>query len=347
MSKILLVGDTHWGVRNASDFYLQNQVKYYKRLFSYIEKNKAEIEVIVFLGDWLDNRRSTNIVVQNYMIQVLDKLESYGIPIYHILGNHDVYYKNSNKMNGMVPLLKYYKNHKLIDKKPLIVETSTEKLVLIPWANNENVAVISKFLNDIPDPENHVVCGHLSFPEWTVFTDELISSETFRLFKYVFSGHFHINVINNNIIYTGSILDFKWGEELSNHGFWILENGGYKIVKNPTNLHEKHIIESPEDLKLALDTCENKEIKLIITPKLDMKTIHYDRMVYDIDKKCYNLQVLLANDMFASSHDDFTSMNTFEEFLEEWFDGKNYGPTIDIKRLKKLFIKLYDSVKEE
>ena len=56
-----------------------------------------------------------------------------------IIGNHDVYYKNTNEVNAPELLLFESDNINII-QEPTVKEYDGVNLALVPWINNENYA---------------------------------------------------------------------------------------------------------------------------------------------------------------------------------------------------------------
>lgn len=345
MSKILL-SDIHWGVRNSSQFYLNETIKYFDKLFSFISGINNEINEIYVLGDFLDDRREINILVLNEIQKFLNNIEDLKIPTYYILGNHDIFYKNNNSVNGIEPLLKNYFYQKVISEP-----TQYGNDVLIPWINNDNKEKIKLFLQNLKNKEKITVYGHFSFNE-LIFNqieennDNFETLSFFKDFKKVYSGHYHINTSRGNITYLGSIIDFQWAEETSDHGFYFIDNEIESFIKNDYLNHKKYFINCKEDLINILNDCNNKEIKIIISKNFKMSHKEYDYYISEINKICYNLQVLLANEIFLEE-ENFIKTKTFEEFIIEFFKNKNYGADIDNNKLIKIFLQLYNITKTE
>lgn len=340
----LILGDIHWGIRNSSQFYLNETLKYFDNLFEFLNKNK--VEEIFVLGDFLDDRREINILVLNSIDEFLEKVEELKIPTYYLLGNHDIFYKNSNLVNGLKPLLKNYNYQKIIDKPTRIGNS-----VLIPWVNSDNKIKIKKFLTNIKDKNNVTVYGHFSFGELISFLkdDDKENFETlefFKDFKQVYSGHYHKNITKNNVTYIGSILDYKWDDEITDHGFYIINNDNEVFVKNKSAIHKKYIVKTKDDLLKIISECENKEVKIILEKEFKISHKEYDFYISEIDKKCQNLQVLLVNEIFLDDENTITT-KTFEEFIVEFFKNKNYGADIDNEKLSKIFLQLYNITKDE
>ena len=108
--KIALLNDTHCGIRNSSDIFIDYQEKFYTDVFfPYLLEN--DIKHIIHLGDYYEHRRFINFkALSANRKHFLDKLREYGITMDIIPGNHDVYYKNTNDLNSLKELLGHYMN---------------------------------------------------------------------------------------------------------------------------------------------------------------------------------------------------------------------------------------------
>ena len=62
--KIAILNDTHCGIRNSSEIFLNYQEKFYKEVFfPYLKENG--IKQILHLGDYYDHRKFINFKAQN------------------------------------------------------------------------------------------------------------------------------------------------------------------------------------------------------------------------------------------------------------------------------------------
>lgn len=343
---VVFVGDSHFGARNDSHFYLEKQVEFYDKLINYIKDEKNEkVSAIIHLGDFFDDRREINIYVFNVIEKILDKLELCKIPNYFILGNHDVYYKNDNSINMMVPILKNYKNLFSVEN-PIKLNFDNKKFALIPWINTSNLEEMQNFVNELTN--DYYILGHFGFSEMTAFSksQDLLESKNFKHFKEVISGHYHLRLQKDNILFLGSIIDFKWQEELTNHGFLILHNNETKeFIDNEQNIHQKFFVEALKDFDYILDNCENKEIKIVLSNNVSFTNKEYDHYISLIDQKSNSLNVVLSNDAF-STEDEKIEVKTFEEFLKQFFDNKTFNNNISNEKLYKIILNLYNSTKE-
>lgn len=136
--KILLITDTHVGVRNDAPTFLDNFKKSCDEfLFPYIKQNN--IDHILHLGDLVDRRKYVNINTANRLrVDFLDPLEKIGIPMTIIAGNHDEYYKNTNMVNFLYEFVgKRYSNIEVV-ADPTEWSFNGDTYLLLPWICDTN-----------------------------------------------------------------------------------------------------------------------------------------------------------------------------------------------------------------
>ena len=126
------------GVRNSSEIFMDYQEKFYRDVFfPYLEEHGYKKDSS--LGDYYENRTSINFKALNHNRRIfLDVLRDRGIHMDIIPGNHDVYYKNTNKLNALKELLGHYMNEVRIIEKPEVIQYGSLNVALIPWINPEN-----------------------------------------------------------------------------------------------------------------------------------------------------------------------------------------------------------------
>ena len=100
---------------------------------------KRERIKILHLGDYYENRTSINFKALNHNREIF--LTCYVMRVFHmdiIPKNHDVYYKDTNKLNALKELLGHYMAEVRIIEKPTTVDYDGCKVALLPWINSEN-----------------------------------------------------------------------------------------------------------------------------------------------------------------------------------------------------------------
>ena len=65
--KIAVLNDTHCGIRNSSQVFLENAENFYSKVF-FPECKKQEVTQILHLGDYYDHRKYVNFKALNQKI---------------------------------------------------------------------------------------------------------------------------------------------------------------------------------------------------------------------------------------------------------------------------------------
>ena len=135
--KIAIITDQHFGARKGADYIHNYFKKFYDNVFfPYLEKNK--IDTIVNMGDTFDNRRNIDIQSLEWVkVNYFDRLQQMGITVHSVIGNHDIYYKDTNDVNSVDLLLREY-NNIIVYKEPTTINLGGLDILLLPWITEEN-----------------------------------------------------------------------------------------------------------------------------------------------------------------------------------------------------------------
>ena len=232
--KVAIITDTHFGVRNESPIWLEAHAKMLKEFFAQIKANK--IKTIWMLGDIVDSRKSVSSkllawIKQNWTQPIIDmKLE-----VHLILGNHDTFYKSTNRPNIPIEIFGHVKNFHIYEHEPVELSVDGKSVLMCPWICPENESITQQALSKTYD----VVCGHFGI-EGCLFQGNQVSDhgmdpQSFKQHGVVFSGHFHKKSITGNINYLGNPIACNWGESGDPHGWHF-----YDIANNKLDFIEFH-----------------------------------------------------------------------------------------------------------
>ena len=220
MSRIIAVGDLHFGVRNSSPLYSDYQLKWIREeLFKLLQKD----DYVYILGDIFDNRTSLSPLILNIVEDVFTEMCSIVKPsrVRIIVGNHDTYFRNTKKIHS----LRFLRNLgcKIYDK---ITEEEIDgkKLLILPWITKDDRDEAIKVLAT----NNYDICmGHLEINGFQmtkgIVEKNGLSVENFANCKLVLSGHFHLRGLDKNIKYVGTPYEMDWGDYLSDKGIDIVD----------------------------------------------------------------------------------------------------------------------------
>lgn len=335
--KLAILNDTHCGIRNSSDIFMEYQERFYTEVFfPYLLEN--DIKQIVHLGDYYDNRKTINFKALNHNRKIfLDKLREYGITMDVILGNHDTYYKNTNSLNSLKELLGHYMNEVNIITEPTVMNYDGLKIAMIPWINSENEKDTLKFIQNCDAP---FVGAHLELSGFDMAKGmpchDGMSPEHFRKFEMVLTGHFHTKSQNENIYYLGSQMEFFWNDCNDKKYFHILDTKTRELepVHNPITIYEKIYYDAEKINKLKdLRYLDGKFVKLIVVNKGD--PIEFEKFVDRVqNQKIHELKIVEDFKEFIGSNvdDEGVSIEDTETLVYDYIDAVDTD--LDKNRIK-------------
>jgi len=239
-------------------------------LFPYIDKHG--ITTIIFLGDLIDRRKYINFETLKFMDTcLLDPLLKRNIDVHLLLGNHDIYFKNTSEVNSPDLLLSKYTNIKIYDK-PQDVTVNGITLSFIPWLNDNNMEDFKKYL---PTSKASLAFGHLEIKGFQVLRGILsehgLDKEELKNFEFVYSGHFHQKQDNGQIYYLGTQYDLSFSDVNEKKGFHILDLNTRKLefIENPYKLFYK-VVYDDKDINQDFSKFTDCYVKLLVKKKTDV-----------------------------------------------------------------------------
>lgn len=337
--RIAILNDTHCGIRNSSDIFIEYQERFYTEVFfPYLNENN--IKHIIHLGDYYEHRRFINFKALNSNRKVfLERLRSNGITMDIIPGNHDTYYKNTNDLNSLKELLGHYMNEVNIVMDPTVLEYDGLKVGLVPWICQDNEQEVNDFLINC---KADVIGGHFELNGFDMIRGvpctHGMSADNLRRFELVLSGHYHCKSSQDNIHYLGSQMEFFWNDAHDDKFFHILDTDTRELipVHNPLTLHEKiYYDDSKVDYNtFDLSYLDQKFVKVIVVNKND--TFTFDRFLDRIhQKEIYDLKVQEDFSEFVGENvnDDGLDVEDTSVLLGSYID--NVETLLDKERIKK------------
>ncbi len=230
--KIAILNDTHCGIRNSSEIFLDNAALFYDNIF-FPECLKRGIKQIVHLGDYYDHRKYVNFKALNHNRKhFLNKIREYGMHMDIIPGNHDTYFKNTNELNSLKECLGHYMNEVNIIMEPKVMEYGSLKMALLPWINQGNY---EKSMNFVKECKADWLGAHLELQGFDVIKGHLshhgMDSKLFEKFELVLTGHYHTASKKDNIWYLGSQMEFFWNDAHDPKYFHVVDTETREIEK--------------------------------------------------------------------------------------------------------------------
>lgn len=326
--KIAILNDTHCGIRNSSDIFMDYQEQFYSEVFfPYLLEN--DIKHILHLGDYYDNRKTINFKALQHNRKIfLEPMRKHGITMDIIPGNHDVYYKNTNELNALKELQGHYMNEVNLILEPRVMNYDGLKVGLIPWINDENEKESLEFISKC---KADVIGAHLELTGFEMSAGmpchDGMNPKLFERFELVLSGHFHTRSHQDNIHYLGSQMEFFWNDCQDKKYFHVLDTETREVtaVENPVTIYEKIYYDHTRMNKFTdLRYLDNKFVKVIVTNKGD----HYEfeRFIDRVQaQKIHELKIQEDFKEFLGENveDEQISLDDTETIVYNYIDAVN------------------------
>ena len=273
--KILLITDQHFGVRNDNQHFINHYRRFYSKVVIPFIKASG-IKEVISLGDTFDRRRYINFHSLDEAKEMwFDQLIKLGCNHTMLIGNHDIYYKNTLKINAPHEILGEY-NFDVIDK-PTTKSYDGTDILMLPWICDDNKSEVFEAVQRSKAP---VCMGHLELNGFEAHPGHVMESGMdktfFNKFKRVFSGHYHQKSTKGNISYLGNPYQLYWNDYGCKRGFHVFDTSTLKTTfyRNPFDIFYKLYynngvsIPESEDLKGSF-------VKLIVEEKGDYQKFDY------------------------------------------------------------------------
>ena len=278
MTRIACLTDTHFSARKSSRHLHDYFELFYKNIF-FPTLEEQGVEIVVHMGDAFDNRKSIDFWGLDWTRRVvLEPLRKY--ETHMIVGNHDIFLRNSTEINAPELLLKDYPNIKTYSS-PTNTKVGGIDMTFIPWICSENY---DETLKVIKKSKAKIAMGHLELQGFRV-NKHLIMEEhgldpnIFTKFQKVFSGHYHTRSDNGRIFYLGNPYEMYWTDVNDTRGFHIFdtETLEHTPINNPYKLFYNIYYEDTPHQMFDVTEYENKIVKVIVRKKSKQK--EFDKFI--------------------------------------------------------------------
>jgi len=210
-----------------------------------------------------------------------------GITVHWALGNHDLPYKHSLHLSSHEAFREYDNVHIYQDATTISVEDVP--VLMVPWLCEGNM---TSSLSAIRAFTGGVVMGHFEFGNFDMFRGvpniHGMSTDDFRHFNLVLSGHYHHKSSQANIHYLGAPYEMIWSDAEDARGFhwWTPQTHQLDFVENPHRLFYRFTYDDTDQsgtyVHTLLDSMreENLTQKIVkVTVKQKTNTVWYDTFV--------------------------------------------------------------------
>jgi hypothetical protein len=255
-------------------------------------------------------------------------IASRGLHFYTLLGNHDIFWKESLEVNSTGLVLGEY-NINLIDE-PTKIEIENTSIDMIPWICKENQKEVFEYIDQ---SKSDLCFGHFEIAGFPMYKGMVghhgLSHEMFSKYERVLSGHYHTRSKQENIEYVGTPYEMTWQDYNDPRGFSVFdtETRELEFIRNPYTIHEKITYDDKNHDPIDLSTIDIKDkyVKLAVVNKTDL---------YKFDQ--------FVNEMYTK---DAYEIKIIEDFSE--FNDGEISTDINIEDTMSILSNYVDSVETE
>ena len=209
LTKAAVCTDIHFGKKSNSKIHNEDCIRFLEWFVSKV-KEDPEIDHIMFLGDWNENRSALDIATLNYSYQGARMLNDVGLPVFFIIGNHDLYRRNARDIHSVIPYQEL-DNFRLVTEPTVYDEIGNGGALVCPYLFSEEYPQLKKYCN------LETWWGHFEFKGF-VITGYSITMPTgpdpkdYKGPKHIFSGHFHKRQAHDQVVYIGNTFPMDFGD---------------------------------------------------------------------------------------------------------------------------------------
>jgi DNA repair exonuclease SbcCD nuclease subunit len=346
--KVAIITDQHFGARNDSVNFLDYYEKFYRDIF-FPKLRQEGIKTLLILGDTFDRRKYVNFyTLKRTKEMFFDTLETQGIEVHMLAGNHDTYFKNTNDVNSVQLLLQEYGNVHVIDS-PEEIFVGPHQLCMMPWICPENY---DESIELLKNTKASVCMGHFEIEGFAMYrgmpSHEGLDRGLFNKFDFTFSGHYHHKSSDGDIYYLGNPYELTWQDYNDPRGFHIFDLSSRKLefIRNTYTMFHKITYDDKVETITELTNKDfssytNTYVKVVVVNKTNPYL--FDKFMNNL----YNVNpadITIAEDftdyseglddeMVDQAEDTLTVLNKFVDTIKE--------DNIDNGKLKNILKELY------
>lgn len=291
MTKVFLISDLHFGVKNGSMTWFRSQRDFIvNQLIPHIQEAKSEGEVLLLcLGDVFDSRASIPNIIGHEVKELFTKLANL-TDVYILQGNHDSASPVERKYNTLQLVLGDIKGIHIISETEHL-QIAGQDVVLLPWFEQEQLNLVEYTAQQ---------------PAQYIFTHADIIMGSPKLSVPVFSGHVHTPYINGNVRNIGSCfsLDFHDANQQRYYYIWDPEEDSLIRLPNKESIrfwrvYDSELLEKDWD-KVGI----NDYIEIYIKYSILQDPL-YTKQCEQLRKRFKNCWIITAPDELSQESVDF------------------------------------------
>ena len=262
--KVIVFSDIHLGLRHNSVVHLEDCIDYATWLIN--EAEERNVDTCICMGDFMHHRNTINSQTLEYSIRLLGMLNKAFKKTYFIVGNHDLYFRDSRSVTSM-KFASLFPNIVLIDSI-----TEINNVAFIPW-------LVGDEWSAVPDIKSKYIFGHLELPGFKMnamidMPDHgMLNATHFQHQDHVFSGHFHMRQTKGKITYIGNPFGHNYSDS------WDFERGAMYLEWDK-EYEFLNYEDGPRFINITLSA-------LLANPDLYLKPKTYLQVTLDIEATTY------------------------------------------------------------
>ena len=349
--KIALLTDTHFGARNDNLNFNDYFYEFYEGVFfPYLQQNN--IKHCIHLGDLMDRRKYVSYrILKDFRERFIQPFLHLEIDLHILVGNHDIYFRNTNDVNSLQELLgANYKNIHIYPEAQE-VDFGGFPILMMPWINPQN-EIYSFGMMD--ETKADTMMSHLEVVGFEMhgghFSESGFDKSQFKKFDTIFSGHYHKKSDDGQIYYLGTPYQMTWSDYNCPKGFHVFDTETRQLTRivNPQKIFEKIYYDDTQENYDTHDVNQyrNKYIKLVVVNKNDL--YKFDKFTDKLFKAdCYEVKIIedftdldantVSDDIVENSQDTMTLLGKYIDDLDI---------NLDKTKLKTDISKLYHEAQD-
>ena len=342
--KVALITDTHFGARNDNMNFNEYFYQFYDGVFfPYLQQHN--IKHCIHLGDVLDRRKYISYrIAKDFRERFIQPFNHMKIQLHMLVGNHDIYFRNTNDVNSLDELLGHRYDNIHVYAEAQEVEFGGLPILLMPWINPQNEIYAFGMMDET---KADIMLGHLDIGGFEMhlghLSEGMYSKDKFRGFDTVMSGHFHHKSDDGQIYYLGTPYQLTWSDYNDPKGFHVFDTETRQLerIVNPFTIFSKiHYDDTQEDYdNHDVRKYRNKYVKLIVVNKKDL--YKFDKFTDRLLKAdCHEVKIVedfsdldantVSDDIVKNTEDTMTLLGKYIDELEVDLDKKRLKDTVSL-----------------
>lgn len=296
MTRVCILGDTHFGVRNDNILFHDHFEVFFKEMVN--DLIARDINVIIQLGDLFDRRKYINFNTLSRSKQYFfDLLANAGITLHTLVGNHDAHFRETLEVNSSSLVLGEYMQGQsvFVYEDPTTITIGNTTIDVIPWICKDNEQDVMKFM---ANSRSDICVGHFEIASFSMYKGVEahggLPIDMFEKYEHVFSGHYHTRSKKGNITYVGTPYEMTWQDHNDPKGYHIfdLDSRSIEFVQNMRSIFVRLDYDDSKPL-IDLDAVEltDRFTRVVVSTKTDL--YKFDQFMSKLyGKGCYEIKVI-------------------------------------------------------